>query len=184
MAVTGTLYVLVEGDDDERFVCRVAQPIVKEASWAVLCYKYACKKPHKVKGFLQALMSRGQGFFYLSDLDGAPCVTARKQKVSQQLGGTVSEGKLIVVAEEIEAWYLAGVDDEMAKELGLKNRIARTDSITKEDFRSMIPKRRSRIDLMQEILDRYDAGTAVQRNASLAYFLDRCRTVPSATDEA
>ena len=81
--------------------------------------------------------------------------------------------KIIVVIKEIESWYLAGLDNEVCRQLKINN-FADTDNVTKEKFNALIPKKfTSRIDFMLEILKNFSIEIAKQKNNSFRYFVEK-----------
>ncbi len=64
-------------------------------------------------------------------------MTARKQKTVGKYA-RLDEGRIQVVVEEIESWYLAGLDDERSEKLGMR-RFRATDTVSKEQFDALIP---------------------------------------------
>jgi hypothetical protein len=167
------LWILIEGDDDERFFNRVVRPLVEERYCLVKLWKYAQKKRQKVKGLIRSIGAMGAEFVYVKDLCRAPCVTARKGKVIEKFGEVIPADRIIIVAEEIEGWYLAGVDEATSRKLRIRLRIGSTDGITKQEFRRLIPEKASRIDSMQEMLNNYDLEMARGRNKSFGYYFDK-----------
>ena len=77
--------------------------------------------------------------------------------------------KIIVSIAEIESWYIAGVDEITSKAMKIKY-VYYTDYITKEKFNQMIPSKIDRINIMIEILKKYNLNEAILRNKSLKYF--------------
>jgi hypothetical protein len=74
------------------------------------------------------------------------------------------------VVEEIEGWYLAGVDSEKSTTLKLKHP-GSTDRLTKEAFYQLQPKQLIfRLSFMLELLKHFSVETAIQNNQSFAYF--------------
>ena len=85
----------------------------------------------------------------------------------------IDNDKMIVVIKEIESWYLAGLDNEVCRQLKINN-FADTDNVTKEKFNALIPKKfTSRIDFMSEILKYFSIEIAKQKNNSFQYFVEK-----------
>ncbi len=166
------LWILVEGNDDEKFVAKI-KPVFEGKYESVTIWKYAQEPQKRTRGFLRSINSMRSDYFLLRDINQSLCITARKEGVRSTYGEMIDLNKIIVVITEIESWYLAGLDDNNCKELGL-GAFDRTDEITKEQFNSLIPKRfDSRIDFMQEILKRFSIETAKEKNTSFNYFLTK-----------
>jgi hypothetical protein len=67
------LFLLVEGDDDPRFVERVVIPKLGSCYDFVQAWKYAQRKAEKVNAFLRSINSMGADYLFLGDLNAHPC---------------------------------------------------------------------------------------------------------------
>ena len=81
----------------------------------------------------------------------------------------VFEGKVFVSKREIESWYLAGFSQDNAEKYKVKF-IYCTDDISKEKFRSMVPKDFNPVSFQVEILKSFDTVLATMRNRSFNIF--------------
>ncbi len=79
---------------------------------------------------------------------------------------------MVVVAKEIESWYLAGIPDDQCRKHRIK-KPPRTCDVSKEQFNKLVPKRMTRIEFMQYILDCYCIETGKKTNASLRYLFKK-----------
>ena len=166
------LFVLVEGDDDERFVLAVLTRTLEEKYDWVGVWKYAQQRPSKVAAFLRSAKAMAADYIYLVDINRAPCVTHRKEQVTRRCR-QLDEDRICVVIAEIESWYLAGLDATTCKALAVPDHGA-TEKITKERFDAMRPRRfDSRVDFMVELLKCFSIEVGTQRNRSLRYFVER-----------
>jgi len=167
------LWVLLEGNDDERFFEKVVKPMFENTYDFVRSWRYAQKKSTKAKDFLRAIKSMGSDYFVWGDINSVPCVTAKRERLLGHYNQILDVENIIVVIREIESWYLAGLDDKNCKEFGIRT-FKKTDNVTKEEFDKIIPKKfESRIDFMVEILKRFSIRTALQKNKSFSYFMSR-----------
>ena len=107
-------------------------------------------------------------YILLTDIDEHPCVTATKEAIANQFSG-LDWGRIMVVRREIEAWYLAGLDEESSHYLRL-DRVADVDAVTKEMFDRLVGGREEHSRTMLEILKHYDVEVARQRSPSFQYF--------------
>jgi hypothetical protein len=131
--------------------------------------EYAQLSPQKIKAFLKSLKSEGGDYLFLGDLHNEPCVTAKKEKMINKIS-CLTPTQIFVVAREIEAWYLAGLDDGNCRVLRIRH-TRTTDLVTKEQFNHLIPRKfNSRLDFMLEILKRFSTDVAKRRNRSFGYF--------------
>ena len=166
------IYVLLEGDDDQRFAASVIVPRLEQTYQVVNIVKYAQMKNEKFVAYLTSIRGMGAEYIILADIDGEPCVTKKKQKIAQAYKSAEIE-KIIVVRREIESWYLAGLNAETSKKL--KVAIGNdTEVIAKEHFDELIPRAfLNRTDFMVEILRCYSVNTALTRCKSFQYMCSR-----------
>lgn len=171
------LFVFVEGDDDARLFREVFNPLLERTYDAVDLIQHRRLTNRKIEGFLASIESmKSPGllaeYIYLEDLDSAANIETKKAQIRERLP-TIREENIVVVAREIEAWYLAGLDRGGCERLGVRH-LSFTDDVTKEQFNGLIPSRfRSRIDFMAEIVKLYSIPTARDRNTSFRYFADK-----------
>jgi hypothetical protein len=133
------LFIWVEGADDQRFFEQVVKPLFEQKYDWVEVRTYAKHSGEYITKFIRSIKAMEADYIFVADIDSAPCITARKERL-QETYKNVDEDKTLVVIQEIESWYLAGLNDANAKRLGLPVFNA-TDSITKEQFDPLIPKR-------------------------------------------
>ncbi len=166
------LFILVEGDDDERFFDRVIIPLYEQICDHVQIWKYSQQKLKKVNGFLNSIHAMQADYIFVADMDDSPCITAKKERITSQFK-KLSEDRILVVCREIESWYLAGLNDDSCSEIDIRT-IKNTDRISKEQFNRMMPQKFvSRIDFMQEIMKLFDRETASSKNNSFKYFMQK-----------
>ena len=168
------LYIFVEGDDDERFFREILMPRLKEKCRDVNIVRYAqkSKKFEYIEKFIRSILSMEGNYIYVTDINDSPCVTANKQKIQNRIRN-IDGNKILVVIKEIESWYLAGIDRNSAKNLGIKD-IRTTETITKEQFNSLMPQKfYSRIDFMREILKKFSINIAKNKTRSLKYCIEK-----------
>lgn len=168
-----TIYILVEGNDDERFFESILFPLFRDRGRRVKIWKYAREKRSRTEKFIRTLQTSGFTYILVRDIDRAPSVLAKQKEVASWYHHAIPKHRIAVVVVEIESWYLAGLDERAAWALGLPEPPGCTDGVSKEDFNLLIPDGMSRIHFMREILRRYDVGTAERQNRSFAYFTGR-----------
>ena len=183
-----TLFVLLEGDDDERFFEEAIKPIFAEKYDHVHFWQYSQMKKERVNNFLNSIKSmQALGLadtLLVADLDESPCVTERKDRFLSTfralagdfgaVAGTPFPTIVLIVCKEIESWYLAGLNDESCNQIGVPTSSNSTDHITKEQFDKVMPSRfKTRIAFMEEILQVFDQETARAKNASFRYFMQK-----------
>lgn len=170
------LYILLEGNDDERFCKSVIKPRLENKYDFVQFYRYATLPPKKVANFIKSIMAMKADFFIITDINHSPCITHRKEGLKERKikYKAVNKEKIIVAIKEIESWYLAGLSAKGLEKLNIDYKKKRTDNLTKEQFDRLIPgKFISRIDFMQEVLKHFHLETAKQNNQSFKYFLEK-----------
>jgi len=174
------LFLLVEGEDDIRFFGRIIKPLLTPVFSSVELIPYASIKRVKVSLFLKSVRKMGNEYLLFADIDKERNVRDKKQILYYWFNG-IDGRDIIIVIHEIESWYYAGIPDDVAIKLGLPV-LATTNNLTKEDFNRLIPPRfDSRIDFMFEILKYFSLETAVRRNQSFRFFIERYHLAPPAS---
>lgn len=169
---TKSLFLLVEGDDDERFFSSLIKSHFKQRFPFAMIWRYAEETRKRVSDFVRSIDAMGGTYLFLVDCDTSPCITAKKDEVIQKYPG-VDASRIVVVCAEIEAWYLAGLKDVVQKQWKFAIK-GSTDAITKEKFNQLISSRfDSRVDCMREILKLFSVEFAKSRNQSFRYFIDK-----------
>jgi hypothetical protein len=139
-------------------------------------------KIEKIDEFLESIKAMGVDYIYVTDINNSPCATAKKQEVQNKLRN-IDEERIIVVIKEIEGWYLAGLINNIEAEKFKIHTFSFTDTITKEQFDSLIPKTfDSRIDFMLEILKIFSIEIAKQNNRSFRYCIEKYNCEASRND--
>ena len=158
------LAVWAEGDRDRRFFEAAIKPRLELAYAQVIVSEYRQRKTADFKRLLRAMAYEGFDRLLIADMDSAPCVTNRKEKVKERYP-TLADREIIVVSKEIESWYLAGLTVEGAAALKVSPPLS-TDDLTKEDlYRLRPPRFDSQLDFLLELLKYFDPATACrQRN--------------------
>ncbi|UZE92858.1 MAG: hypothetical protein IB616_00940 [Methanosarcinales archaeon] len=166
------LFILVEGEDDIRFFDRIIKPIHQKKYDLVEVIRFARMKEDKRDDFLKSIQAMNADYIYATDIDDAPCVTAKKQEIQNRLRN-LDTNRTIVILKEIESWYLAGLSNEDLQKFKIRS-FGATEDINKEQFNSLIPKKfSSRIDFMLEILKSFSNEIAKQKNGSFRYFIEK-----------
>ena len=169
------LFLLVEGTDDQRFFEKIIKPKLVGKYNYVHIWPWA-ENEKKVDSFIHCINAMNADYFFVVDINSSPCVTGKKQKIKNK-HTNIDEGRIIVVVKEIESWYLAGLDVNKARRLGIRNfTFSKTDGINKEEFNKLIPTKKfgSRIYFLLEILKFFSADIAIKKNESFKYFIEKC----------
>lgn len=175
------LFILLEGNDDERFFDRIIVPLIAHRYRSVKLIKYACLKSVRVCKFIRSIRRMGDELMVVADIDQAPDVWAKKQVIMGRFCVS-NPGEIIVIIQEIESWYLAGLGPSDAGLLGVRPPHT-TDHVTKEIFNQAIPLHYiSRIAYMIEILSRFSIPTACRKNRSFHYFMNHYHLVPASPE--
>lgn len=155
-------FVFVEGPDDERFITSVL------GNDKIKVIKYAREKKEYINRYIKSIKSiPNYDYIVICDID-LKSLVEKKNAILAQFPDCKVE-KIIVSIAEIESWYIAGVDEITSKAMKIKY-VYYTDYITKEKFNQMIPSKIDRINIMIEILKKYNLNEAILRNKSLKYF--------------
>lgn len=165
----------VEGPDDERFVERVIQP--KLTTDNVNTHRYSKQPDQSVDQAIAGFQGMYRGLYLLRDYDEGnqecQCIAERKEFVKKKFKN-IRKDQIIIAIDEIEAWYLAGIDTESASDLGI-NSYSDTNNVNKSDFIEELEKSKynSKKNLQMEIIKRFSIDIAKQKNNSFQYCLDR-----------
>lgn len=171
------LYLLVEGPDEKTFSEQILKPLFEGAGYGwVKPVPYKHKTQKEVNDFINNCVNNQWSYIFLHDLDGSPCVTQRKDKIQAKYT-LCDKDNMQVVVQEIESWYLAGVDDNILKQLKLPHS-GKTDNLTKEEFGRLVPVKDSLKALKVEMLKRFSVATAVTKNTSFRYFVHKYGLLP------
>lgn len=167
------LFVLVEGDDDERLIRWVAGLVFKGRYDSVEIWKYARAPGRKLVALVRSINAMGADYILLTDLNKAPCVTARKQQMLERCR-EIDGRRIVVVVREVECWYLAGLDEDACKRKLHIPRVDVTDSMNKEQFDNLMPSAfASRVDFMREVLKLFSVKIATRKNGSFRYLVEK-----------
>lgn len=166
------LMIWVEGDDDELFFGTIIKPILSGHYDCIEIRQWGQMKKDKIKDLFSSFKSMNVDYWFVSDINNSPCITAKKNKLKITYR-FMDEDRIIVVRKEIEGWYLGGVSEEKCKKYKFKQ-FKTTDHIGKEEFNAMIPKSfTSRTDYMIELLKDYSKPVAMRKNQSFKYFINK-----------
>lgn len=167
------IWIFVEGKSDRRFVDQVLRPVLEDRYEYVDTWEYAQETPEKTVEFLRSIRSMRADYLFLADIDDSPCVTAKKGILTRKYNQAIQLENAVVVAREIESWYMAGADEGACRELRIKS-LPCTDHVTKEQLRNLVPERfaDSIGDFMVELLKRFQIEVAKGRNRSFCYLMD------------
>lgn len=170
------LFVWLEGPSDEQFFEGTLEPILSSRYISIRKVPYAERSSVSInKKLHEVVRSRAiLEYLWCTDLDPDqhPCVTEKKSTEKRKYP-LLEPDRIAVVAPEIEAWYLAGLDSEACAALGIPE-FQNTNSVTKEQFRQLLPNTySSEIDFRTDVLKRFSMDIAKQKNASFAYFCKR-----------
>jgi hypothetical protein len=163
-------FIWVEGPDDERFVDTVLRPeLAGHYDW-VEVVTYAGMTKAKITKWIESLRAmEGTTYAFLIDNDESPCVLGRKGELLRKVK-SLQISSIVVVIEEIEAWYLAGLTAQGREQLDIEA-FDNTDDVNKERFdRHRGETYKSRVEWMIEMLRSYSLEEGVLRNSSLRYF--------------
>jgi hypothetical protein len=166
------LFIMVEGEDDVRFFGRIIKPLFVPRYDSVEIIPYACIKREKINKFLKSVRQMNNDYIFVADIDSERSVRDKKQLLYFHFSN-ISGQSIVIVIKEIESWYYAGLSASAAQDIGVAD-LPATDEIFKEDFNLLMPRHfDSRIDFMFEILKSFSLETAVLKNRSFKFFVER-----------
>jgi len=103
------LYLFVEGDDDERFFAKVIVPLLEPRYRSVHIVKFACMKRVNVSRLIRSIHRMNDEYLLFADIDNEPGVKAKKHILMKRFDA-LNSPNIVVIIQEIESWYLAGLD--------------------------------------------------------------------------
>jgi len=166
------LFILVEGEDDVRFFGRIIKPLFVSRYESIEIIPYACTKREKVNNFLKSVRQMNNDYIFVADIDTERSVRDKKQLLYFHFNN-IAGHSIVIVIKEIESWYYGGLSATAAQDIGVEN-LTSTDDLFKEDFNQLMPRHfDSRIDFMFEILKSFSLETAVSKNRSFKFFVER-----------
>ncbi|MBR0271574.1 MAG: DUF4276 family protein [Methanobrevibacter sp.] len=170
------LFIFVEGIDDKKFVNEVLANLFYKKSIIVIPITYQIKKNNDInKQIIRCAKSKECSYVFFSDLDSHsyPCITSRKNARVNEYNA-LNQDNILIVCEEIESWYLAGLDNHLDqfKDFDIGDN---TEGITKEKLSEMIDKSsfENKVDFFAEVCKTYNLELAMKRNKSFKYFLSK-----------
>jgi hypothetical protein len=166
------LFIMVEGEDDVRFFGRIIKPLFVSRYDSIEIIPYASIKRIKVNNFLKSVRQMNNDYIFVADIDSERSVRDKKQILYCHFNN-ISGHCIVIVVKEIESWYYAGLSATSARDIGVEE-CAETDDMFKEDFNLLMPRHfDSRIDFMFEILKSFSLESAVLKNRSFKFFVER-----------
>lgn len=174
------VYVFIEGRDDKKFCRKVIEPLLKKKYRIIRPYQYQNSKNLIINNLIKKIQQDGDEYIFLRDKDKPRetkgvgvrkgCISEIKKDIKVDYPH-IDESRIVLVIRMIESWYLAGLDDDGLKRIGIEEVIVTTDDIGKGKFKQLKPDRfSSKIDFMIEILKNFSINTAVHKNKSFRYF--------------
>jgi len=166
------IYIWVEGKDDISFFRKIIIPILEKKYQSVKIAPYRRTKKNIIIKLIEAIKSMPADYFFISDIDDDLCATLKKQRL-KAIYNNLDQEKIIIVIKEIESWYKAGLDDTKCQQFKIPVH-NNTDSLTKEDFYKLTPNNFDIDHFMLEILECFSIESAVNKNSSFKYFVEKC----------
>ena len=165
----------IEGPDDGRFIEQVIEP--KLTTDNVNTHTYSRQPDQSVDQAIAGFQGMYRDLYLLRDYDEGnqkcQCIVDRKDFVKDKFEN-IRKDQVIIVVDEIEAWYLAGISSESASDLGI-NSYPNTNDVNKDDFLSELEESKytSKKNFQMEIIKRFSIDTAKKKNNSFQYCLHR-----------
>ena len=100
------LWLLVEGNDDERYAKSVLIPTFEAVYDHVGIWQYSQETIAKRANFLKSIHAMQADYLWFCDIDHFPCVSSCKDFVIGQVSA-LSADRIVVVVKEIEALHYA-----------------------------------------------------------------------------
>jgi len=167
------LFIFLEGPDDIRFFENVIIPMIKDDYDDIKPINYKSYKNRKkiyVINLIKSIKSIPAHYLFVTDINDSPCITHKKNEQYRIYNSVLDSEKTVVVVQEIESWYYAGLENTKCTELKIPV-LRTTDNMQKEDFERLKPKEYTHLTFMREILSCYSTDCAVNKNTSFNYFI-------------
>lgn len=174
------LTIFVEGEDDVLFFNKNILKLFHQKGGydEINVVKY---QETGTKRFLQHLqfINRFDGnYIFISDFDFRPCITSKKndriKEFTRENFDKLDDNKIFIVKNEIESWFLAGVDNTQPifRNIDVPKD---TEKTSKDYLERMLKKTKfdSRVDFFIEVSNYFNYDLAMQRNDSFRYFLKK-----------
>jgi hypothetical protein len=165
-----SLYILVEGDDDELFFEKVLKKCFNKKYDEVYIIQWRQKSKERLNNYLDNLETEEYPYIFVADFRRI-CISQTKDDLTQTYE-TLGPAHIAVVRKEIESWCIAGLDRSACERLGIPE-THRTEGLGKRRFDSMMPKRYKTVaEFMMDIFREYSIDVARTKNDSIAHLLD------------
>jgi hypothetical protein len=169
------LFIFLEGTDDVRFFETVITPRFSHRYESVELITYACIRSVRIDRFIRGITTMNHDYIIVTDIDQERSVSAKKGIILSRFSEADFKN-IMVIIQEIESWYLAGIDEQSARVIGVPEQ-PHTDHLTKELFNTVIPAYYpSRIAFMIEILKHFSLTAAAAKNKSFRFFIEHYLT--------
>lgn len=164
------LYILLEGDDDEKFFKKVFKPILKEKYEVILCWPYAEENKKIFINLVKSFKKEEADYFILGDLDDRDSVSTKKIELMERSNNEADVNKIIIVVKIMEGWYLAGISSRLSEHYSIVC-LDNTDVMTINDFNEIVQGKVTSVNLFKsEILREFNIEDAKRKNKSFDYF--------------
>lgn len=163
------LYIFVEGDDDEIFLKFFFKKYLSHFE-KVYFWKYAQKKKTDNVKFLKSIKQVSEwDYLIFADYDSKNSLRERRREVQYKFENELDDDKILIVIDEIESWYAAGIDFRYFDLKGLRF-LKDTQRVTKEFFNSQcLTKYHPKTNFLIEIMKHFQLKQSLSRNLSLNY---------------
>ncbi|MGP6219787.1 hypothetical protein [Caldiplasma sukawensis] len=163
--------IFVEGFYDELFVSNIISKM--DINPVPKIIRYAGKEKSKINAYIKVINLNFGNFIFLSDCDPDtnPDPLSKVKKL-QRIYPNLKEEQISLVFPEIEGWYIAGLDDYSRKEIGMR-KLPKPNECTKEKFRACLPKKSDMIEIMTQILEKFDMTKAMTNSDSFRTFIKK-----------
>lgn len=170
-----SLYLLVEGPDDQRFFqSEIIDRTIKQLYRTVHVITWTNEPRDDLVNLVSGIIRNEGHYIFLLDKDSAfVCLEAVRQYALQRCPN-INSSRILIVIREIESWYLAGIDSSLATRFDLSIP-ADTSDLAKSRLEQVARtlKFASPADFMVEILKTFSITNARGRNASFDRLLNR-----------
>lgn len=106
------LFILLEGDDDERFFEKIVKPHLQKRYSTTKFWKYSQQKQERIVNIVKSINSMKADYICVRDFNDAPCITAKKEKITGKFNQLIPKNMPRI---EFMVEILENYDVEIAK---------------------------------------------------------------------
>jgi len=170
MPIYKKIVIFVEGVNDKRFFEKILRNRFERRyeGYNYHIIKYSQKSDEKKNKLINSFKEMNSKIFLFTDFDNGPCNSEIKSNIRRHVN--LSDDKIFIIKKEIESWYLAGLNQQFLKSIGINEVFNNTEDISKGRFEALILGKSY---LKIEMLNNYNFRLAMRRNSTFRYVIEK-----------